>query len=428
MTGGTLNAASDYALNCAYGGEANIQGGTVGTQGKGLCIGNPDRVKLSGGTYATICIVSNYGAQKVPLSTILADGRAAYGPDGPITRDTVDAELTGPIIVKECEHDGVTVQEQGNGKHGLDCPYCGYHYEHTTNLTATASGNNVTLNGGCGTEGCGYQTTLGTASFTFPKVTYGQSGDVTCITCTWDRPAGYYVGIEVGERKVPFNDAEVSLTLAQLFGSTKVTAGKHAVLVDRLGDDHYAPLDIPPKGHLGGGFSILLPDGGEDGMGEDAVLALGKRPPSLGNHAVLLHQRQGVLLLEEGVELHLVHHGLDFHRLAQVGQHMGIAVAHADGINFALYSWLISRMTSAMVCPPVSSLLNKIPSGDIISAATRHSTSTTAITAPPPAAGGAMAVRMADTAPRRADVAAFATGRSTVAAVLIVPPAACTAR
>ena len=143
MTGGTLNAASDYALNCAYGGKANIQGGTVGTQGKGLCIGNPDRVELSGGTYATICIVSNYGAQKVPLSTILADGRAAYGPDGPITRDTVDAELTGPIIVKECEHDGVKPTSNNDGTHALKCPYCGYS-EAAANCTYVFSGTTGT--------------------------------------------------------------------------------------------------------------------------------------------------------------------------------------------------------------------------------------------------------------------------------------------
>ena len=52
----------------------------------------------------------------------------------------------------------------------------------------------------------------------------------------------------------------------------------HAVPVDRLGDDHHPPLDVPPQGHLGGGLAVLLSDGGEDGMGEDAVLSLGKGP------------------------------------------------------------------------------------------------------------------------------------------------------
>lgn len=81
-----------------------------------------------------------------------------------------------------------------------------------------------------------------------------------------------------------------------------------------------------------------------------------------------------------------------------------------------------------MVCPPVSSPPKKIPSGDMTSAATKHSTSTTAITAPPPVASGAMAVRMADTAPRRVDAVALTTGLSTVATVRIAPPAASTAR
>ena len=69
-----------------------------------------------------------------------------------------------------------------------------------------------------------------------------------------------------------------------------------------------------------------------------------------------------------------------------------------------------------------------MPNGDIKSAPTRHSTSTTAITAPPPAASGAIIVRMADTAPRRADAAALTTGLSTVAAVHLTAPVACTAR
>lgn len=75
--------------------------------------------------------------------------------------------------------------------------------------------------------------------------------------------------------------------------------------------------------------------------------------------------------------------------------------------SLAPYSRLISRTASAIVCPPFPSPENKIPSEDSKSAATRHSTSTTAITAPPPVASGATDARMAGTAPHRADTAAF---------------------
>lgn len=43
----------------------------------------------------------------------------------------------------------------------------------------------------------------------------------------------------------------------------------HAVPVDGLGDDHHVPLDVPAQGHLGGGLAVLLPDGGEDGVGKE---------------------------------------------------------------------------------------------------------------------------------------------------------------
>ena len=68
-------------------------------------------------------------------------------------------------------------------------------------------------------------------------------------------------------------------------------------------------------------------------MGKDTVLALGKGTPSLGRHTVLSHGGQGIHLLEEGVQLHLVHHWLDLHRLTEVGEHMGIEIAHADGLD-----------------------------------------------------------------------------------------------
>ncbi len=233
MTGGTLNAASDYALNCAYG-EANIQGGTVGTQGKGLYIGNPNGVKLSGGTYATICIGSNYGTQKVPLSTILANGRAAYGPDGPITRDTVDAELTGPIIVKECEHDGVKPTSNNNGTHALKCPYCGYSgaaanctyvFSGTTTGTCATCGDSVTV-AVSGTENLTYDGTEKTLGVTVTRagtelatsdytIAYADNTNAGTATVTVTIGSGTYTGnFSIGKATptIEWANNEVTLT------------------------------------------------------------------------------------------------------------------------------------------------------------------------------------------------------------------------
>ncbi len=176
-----------------------------------------------------------------------------------------DQEISKTFSVAECPHTGLTFRQEENDKHSGTCTVCGAKVEedceypdsykstadghvytctvcggtrteaHTSELTATASGNTVTLSKGCGTAGCGYQTTLGTASFTFPKVSYGQSGNVTC---TWDGPAGYYGLIEVvGGSQSQFDKnadedvAERSWTLAELFGSTEVTAGGHKLKV-----------------------------------------------------------------------------------------------------------------------------------------------------------------------------------------------------
>ena len=66
----------------------------------------------------------------------------------------------------------------------------------------------------------------------------------------------------------------------------------HALLVDGLRDDGDAALDVPPQGHLGGALAVFLADGGQHGMGEDAVVALGKETPCFGMDAVLLGCRR----------------------------------------------------------------------------------------------------------------------------------------
>ena len=79
------------------------------------------------------------------------------------------------------------------------------------------------------------------------------------------------------------------------------------------------------------------------------MLTLGKRRPGLRLHAVLAHEGKGVLLLEEGVQLHLVHCGQLVDRLAEVGQAVRIEVADADGADLALLIRLGHRAPRADV-------------------------------------------------------------------------------
>ena len=188
-----------------------VQGGTVIL--KGGTFDGKDHVAISGATYANL----------------LADGYAYYRDGTPIPLaelENISGGLTGPVTVKECQHTGVEVTNLSDGKHGLTCPYCGYHYEHTTILTATASGNTVTLNEGCGTESCGYSKEQGTVSFTFENLVYGNPDAKVTFT---NIPANYTLMCQDNQRDDGVT--EVSWTLAELFGSTKVTAGKHTLKV-----------------------------------------------------------------------------------------------------------------------------------------------------------------------------------------------------
>ena len=240
---GAITTSGFYCLAVDEG-TLNIESGSFSANESAVYVVNGGTLQLTGGSFTgnqnaiayasgdVTAALANYGGADAPHYAFY-QGSSPYTPSG-------RSLPKGTFTVQECEHDGVEVKGLGGGKHGLTCPYCGYHSEHTTTLTATASGNTVTLNGGCDTEGCGYQTTLGTASFTFPKVTYGQSGDVTCA---WDGPTGYYGQIEVVvgsesqfDKNEDENIVERSWTLAQLFGSTEVTAGKHKLKVSFFSD------------------------------------------------------------------------------------------------------------------------------------------------------------------------------------------------
>lgn len=94
----------------------------------------------------------------------------------------------------------------------------------------------------------------------------------------------------------------------------------HAFFMYRLGDDHHAPLNVPPQGHLGSGFPMGLTNFRQNGIGEHTELSYGKGSPGFWNHAVIPHNLDGFFLMEEGVNLDLIYRRLYRYGLAKVQQ------------------------------------------------------------------------------------------------------------
>lgn len=235
--GGTLTLESGTFIGIMYGvhvrGETSVLSVTgesvsIQCEGRGLYISQAQSVELSAGTYSSISVYTFN-----TLASLLAENCAYYRGSTPILLSELEGQKTldGTVTVQECQHTGVEVKDLGSGKHGLDCPYCGYHSEHTTTLTATVSGNTVTFRGGC--ESCDYRAeTLATAAFTIPKLTYGQTDQT--VSCTWEHPNGYALMVQIDsgeELQIDVSDTQVSLPLKQLFGSQEINAGNYQLHV-----------------------------------------------------------------------------------------------------------------------------------------------------------------------------------------------------
>ena len=110
----------------------------------------------------------------------------------------------------------------------------------------------------------------------------------------------------------------------------------HALDVDRLRYDDDAPLNQPAECHLGHALAVLMADGLEHGVGEEAVASFGKRPPRHDAAAESVHVLAGFGLLVEYVGLDLIHHRRNLDVARQVDEVVGIEVAHADGAQFAV--------------------------------------------------------------------------------------------
>ena len=118
--------------------------------------------------------------------------------------------------------------------------------------------------------------------------------------------------VVVDDLAVP--DVHARDTLHFLCGQFKIKdihIFQHPLLVDSLGDGRDAPLEMPPENDLRGCFSVFFSNFGQYFVAENIALPFGERPPGLGDHAVILHDPQGGVLLEERVDLDLIHHRLD---------------------------------------------------------------------------------------------------------------------
>ena len=164
------------------------------------------------------------------------EGNYAFYQNGsPIELEAVKSNgVTGPATVQECQHTGVEAVDQGGGKHGLTCPYCGYSCSHDTILTATTSDTVITVNKECETDGCGYSEKLGSAVFTFENLTYKHPSAKVSWTKDGPTALGVKVKIDNAGNYAAQSDAAAyscSLTNPDAYAGTPVTAGQHTMKV-----------------------------------------------------------------------------------------------------------------------------------------------------------------------------------------------------
>lgn len=112
---------------------------------------------------------------------------------------------------------------------------------------------------------------------------------------------------------------------------------RHTLLVGALGDGHDAALRQPAQGDLRGILAVLATDGGQLRAFDDAVHALSAQwTPGHHPRAELGVQRFDGGLLDEGIALQLVDHGLHIHIVGEVEEATRLEVAHADGAHLAV--------------------------------------------------------------------------------------------
>ena len=221
-------------------GTVTVNNCTISGKYVGLWWQGDGSVTLNGGTFTSenddaIRIWNN---TPIPISTLLGevDGKpcAYYDSNGkpvPLTEDQTSLPA-GTYTVKECKHEGdLTPTDNGNGTHTLKCPYCGDEKTeaHTIGYTAEAAGRVITVKEGCTI--CGYGDTLGTVTFTIPKLVYGDLSGVISADISGRLLEKMKVTLQLDEHHILWLDAQYGNTLSDLAENTVLDAGEHTLRV-----------------------------------------------------------------------------------------------------------------------------------------------------------------------------------------------------
>lgn len=183
----TLNTQNGLAINSSYNIGAKLASGTYG-----------------GSTYA----IQIADGVDLILADLLAEGFAYFGEDGKaIALTEGQKNISGPVTVKKCGHEGATAESLGDGTHRLSCPYCGHAeaaekcaYQFSENVgTCSVCGDQVAVEV-TGTENLVYD---GTEKE--PVVTV-KRGEIVLVKDT-----DYTVAYENNENRG--NDAKVKVTM-----------------------------------------------------------------------------------------------------------------------------------------------------------------------------------------------------------------------
>src|SRR5699024_3385749 len=111
----------------------------------------------------------------------------------------------------------------------------------------------------------------------------------------------------------------------------------HTVFVYGFRDHDHASFYIPAKSHLRCTLSIFIADLCQHRMGEDSMVSFRERSPCFRNHSVFLHNSQGVLLLEEWMQLYLINSWNNLYCLTKVCQACRIEIAYTDCFQLSFF-------------------------------------------------------------------------------------------
>ena len=152
---------------------------------------------------------------------------------------------------------------------------------------------------------------------------------------------------------------EQAFAAVQCFNGSHILGGEgeieqlevllHPLLVDRFRDNDHVALQQKAQGGLGGSLAVLGTDGGQHGVGEHILAALGKGAPGFDLAAVLLQVFPGQLLLLEDMGLDLVHGGLHAGEVLDVQIAVRAKVGNADGTNFSGVVELLHGAVGAVI-------------------------------------------------------------------------------